>query len=185
MNEQYDILVELRFINAQEFSAQLILGTIEAVERAIAQTEREEIDALAEEFSSLPPAVFDAMRYRARQLPGRSLNLRAATSGSLVLAGAVVALSYWLLDKTVGETVKEAWEHTSLHSKVRDFLLSRTREKADLIASRVRPSRWRECAAEFAVKVEQNDRSIVIVVVVAPGQELAALPRASDVDRAR
>ncbi len=34
-------------------------------------------------------------------------------------------LAFWLLDKTLGETVSEAWKESDLHTQVKEFLLSR------------------------------------------------------------
>lgn len=185
MAEAGDLYVELRFQGAESFPAQLILGAIEATERAIARSETEDIDALQNEFKDLPAPIFDAMRYRIGELTGRALNFNHASSGSLILGGVAAALSFWLLDKTLGETVKQAWESSDLHGDMKGFLETRLRRKAERIARDVRPSRWSKSDAEVETFVEIKDRGMTIVVLVTPGPALAPLPIASQVMHAQ
>jgi hypothetical protein len=181
MDDQSDIRIEVRLIGAEAFPAQLLLGTIEAAERAITRAEVSEIDDLQREFPDIPAAVFDAMRYRVKGLTGRALNFESASHGSIILIGAAVALAYWLLDKTLGETTKEAWQDSELNSRIKGFLQSKLRRKAEMIAHDIRPSRWPNADVGFEVRTEYRERAIAIIIMVTPGPEMKALPKASEV----
>jgi hypothetical protein len=184
MAEPGDIYVELRFQGAESFPAQLLLGVIEATERAIARAENEDIDALQKEFPKLPTTIFDAMRYRAERLVAQTLNFERASSGSLILGGVAVALSYWLLDQTLSETVKQAWVESDLHKRIKEFLSSRLLRKAEQIAHDVRPSRWPKGGANIETLIERNEPNVKIVVLVTPGRDLLPLPTARQISDA-
>jgi hypothetical protein len=182
MEEIPDIRVELRFVGSPRFPARLVLGAIEAVERAVMRAEVAEINELAEAFPEIPEATFDAVRYRAQQLTAQSLNFESASSGSIILAGIAAAVAYWLLDKTLGETVKQAWEASELHSRVRKFLLTRLSAKAHAIARDIRPSRWPNAREQVEVRTEDQPRAILIVVTVPLPPTLTPIPAAQEVE---
>jgi len=162
-----------------------VLGAIEAAERSVERAEKEEIDELQQEFPDVPAAVFDAMRYRASKLAAQSINLDTASSGSIILAGAAAAVAYWLLDKTLGETMKQAWEESDLHARVKRFLLARFNAKAERIASHVKASRWPNAVNDVSVRTERRDMFLFIIVTVTTPAELTPIPSASRVANRR
>jgi hypothetical protein len=183
MEEVTDIRFELRFVGSERFPARLLLGTIEAVERAILRAEIQEIDEIEKAFPDLPAAVFDAMRYRADRLTAQSLNFETASSGSIILGGVAAAVAYWLLDKTLGETVKQAWEGAELHKRIKGFLLTNMTPKANRIAQDIRPSRWSNSDGDLTVETVAQEQAILIVVTITVPSELAPIPPASEVRR--
>ena len=77
------------------------------------------------------PVVMDAIEQRLRAHKGRSLlRVQAASQGSLELTVALGGLFVWLLDKTLGETVKQAWTQTRLHERLKELLMYRRERKA-------------------------------------------------------
>jgi hypothetical protein len=178
MADEPDIHIELQFKGAQYFPAQLLLGIIEAVDRAIARAERDEIDEIEKVFSDdIPKPVFDAMRYRAQNLTARSLNFESASSGSIILAGIAAALAYWLLDKTLGETLKESWKNSNLHSRMKEFLSARMGAKAARIAKDIRPSRFSGEEPSVEVQIQERSGMTVIVVIIVAGPGLLTVPK--------
>ena len=165
--------------------ALILLGGIEAVERAIMRAEVRDIDDLAAEFPTIPDAVFDAMRYRAKQFTAQALNFDGASSGSLVLAGIAAAVSYWLLDKTLSETVKQAWEESDLHVRIKQFLLRRLPAKVEAIAKDIRPSRWPQARERLVVETHVTREVFLIVVTIPVPTDLAPIPTAREMDVAR
>jgi len=49
--------------------------------------------------------------------------------GSLEIVLALTAFALWLLQQTVGETIKEAWKKTQFHKELVDYLSSDFRKK--------------------------------------------------------
>lgn len=185
MDNGIDINIEIHFTEAQAFPAQLLLGAIEATERAIARAEREEIEELQKLLPDVPDTIFDAMRYRMGQLTGRALNFQGAATGSIILFGVAAGISYWLLDKTLGETVSETWRESDMHSRLKKFLHARIGTKARKVASDIRPSRWSQTEVITDVVTEFDGRNPTIKVFVAPGPELLPIPKQSDVAEKR
>jgi hypothetical protein len=181
MENGIDIHIELHFIQATAFPAQLLLGVIEATERAIARVERYEIDEFQKLLPDIPAPIFDAMRYRAEHLNGRALNFQGAASGSIILFGTAAGLSYWLLDKTLGETVSETWRESDMHVRLKKILHARIGTKAKRIAEDIGPSRWSRSEVTTDVITEVKDGNPTIKVVVYPGPELLPIPKQSEV----
>lgn len=46
------------------------------------------------------------------------------SSGSIVLYGFIGPYALYLLDKTIGKTIEEAWLQSELHERFKDFLLT-------------------------------------------------------------
>lgn len=185
MEEFIDIRIELRFVGSSRFPARLVLGAIEAAEFAIKQAELDEIEELAREFPGIPAAAFDAMRYRAQTLTAQALNFETASTGSIILAGIAAGLAYWLLDKTLGETVRQAWEESELHARIKQFLLKRLKTKANTIASNIVPSRWANARDQVEIRTEHQQAAILIVVTVPVPQELTPIPTTRELDQSR
>ena len=145
--------------------------------------EIQEIDEMETAFPDLPAAVFDAMRYRASRLTAQSLNFETASSGSIILGGVAAAVAYWLLDKTLGETVRQAWEESDLHKRIKGFLLTNMRPKANRIAQAIRPSRWSNSDSDVTVETVAQEQVILIVVTITVPFESVLIPSASEVRR--
>lgn len=183
METTSDIRIHLRFVGSDQFPARLLLGAIEAVDRALMRAELEEIDELAGAFPEIPSAVFDAMRYRAGQLTAQAINFDYASTGSLILAGMGAAVAYWLLDKTLGETIKESWEESDLHRRLKAFLIKRRGAKAQAIAADIRPSRWTDAMNQVEVTTTSEGTVALIVVTIPVPPDLSPIPSASQIER--
>jgi hypothetical protein len=190
MNEKLDVLVELRFEEAAphqnksrptpSFPAELVMYLLRVVDRAILRAERKEIDALQEAFPDLPAYAFDAMRFRLEALRGRALNVGAAHSGCLIIAGTAAALALWVLDKTLGETIKEAWKESTLHSKLTEFLVRRREDKAIDIGNDIFAAR-RTVEATIDMQIDYRGDALVMIVIVTPGPSMEPIPTASGI----
>lgn len=60
--------------------------------------------------------------------------LKSAETGSIEIAIYLSALGIWLLQATVGETLKSAWKETRFHNSVVDWVKNRRQEKISEIA---------------------------------------------------
>ncbi len=177
-----DIRIEIRLSGSGRIPAQVLLGTVEVVDRAIMEAERGELDEIANSFPNLSTVALDAVRYRLSRLsPGRAFNIESAASGSLLLFGVGAAVTYWLVENTLGETVKEAWLESEAHKSLKAFLRRRVLIKAAAIASRIRISRWSDAALDTQVSTEDTDRGPKILVEVKVPEALSEIPSASQV----
>jgi hypothetical protein len=96
------------------------------------ETEREELNHLGAQMPEIPPAVFDAVRYRMRA-DRSELEVTAVRSGSLILAGLAAGATIWLLEATLGETFKEGWKETSAHKRLKALLGRRIAWRANKV----------------------------------------------------
>ena len=130
MDAELDIYIEIRFVGRAGVSYQVIDRTVSGVTWAIARVEQEELDAILKHFSEWPSIARDAIRYRFSQVEQRRLlNIEAARTGSIVLSAAAVGLAYWVVDKTLGETLKGAWKDSDLDRDLQQFLRKRVFKK--------------------------------------------------------
>ena len=132
-----DVSVALRLEGGTAFPAGFITQTISVVERSAFSTEVEELEAIFEEFPEIPQVVCDACRHRINDFRGNALLVSAAKPGSLVLFATCTALAYWLVEKTLGETLKEAYKESDMHEKLKALLARRLFRRTENLAATV------------------------------------------------
>lgn len=137
MDKFPDVEVSIHLEGGNAFPAGLVAQTIAIVERSAYATEEEELDAIFEEMPDIPELVRDACRQRLNNYRGNTLLVSAATPGSLVLVATCSALAYWLVEKTLGETVKEAYLESDLHTKLKELLSRRLFKRTQNLAATV------------------------------------------------
>ena len=81
--------------------------------------------------------VFDATELRLQNNKSKTLHLNSASKGSLILAGLAFGLSVWILNQTLGETVKEAWTESERHEKLKSFLKSNLCSRSEIIKKNI------------------------------------------------
>ena len=137
-NEKLDIKIELHFMTDNGVPSHLLIWMINRVSQAIAYAEEQEFESILNEFGHWSSLKHDAMRYRFNRHNRDSLfNIEYGGKGSLLLIGVASALAYWVADKTIGETVKDAWIESDGHAKLKEFLKTRVFAKRSKIARRI------------------------------------------------
>jgi len=180
-----DIEVTLRFQTDTGVPAEIVSDLLKEVSRSIYRAEREELNEIFELLPNLTSVERDAMRFRFEQVDSdRALNVEYGGRGSLLLFGAAAGLAYWVVDKTMGETLKEAWVESSGHANLKAFLKTRVFAKRDRIANRFRPIRYGIETAHFAAVSSdaQNEPSLIVDVIV---DSDSRIPRPSEITKAR
>lgn len=130
-----------------ELPCDILVRVAAAVERAAAAVERDEIEFLNQHFPE-HAAPLDAARYRLQSYEGAAVVIERAESGSIILAGVLAGLAYWILDNTLSETLKEAWTNSSLHDRLVDLLSGRRHLRAQKMVDQLetdaslRQGRW-------------------------------------------
>jgi len=185
LNEELDIAIEVRFLSDLGVPAGLVNDIIREIAWAVREAEQEELDAIFENFSELPPLVRDAMRYRFEQIErDHALNIEYGGRGSLLLFATAAGLAYWVADKTLGETVREAWVESALHARLKDFLKSRVLHKRDRLLERLPGARYRPPGVTEVMVRTENEPTPRVVLEVQP-DEGGRIPRPSEIASAR
>lgn len=135
--DNVDLSIEVKFESVGGVPAEVLSAVLDLIARAVWRVEEEELEAFVKQ-SDAPPALHDAMRYRLREVrPGMSFHVEAASTGSIILAGAAAGLAYWIADKTLGETLKQAWVESPAHTALKDFFNTRLLRKKVLLADEI------------------------------------------------
>jgi hypothetical protein len=177
-----DVRIEVRFVGSA-FSASLVANVITALEESAYQAEVDEIGELQRLLPDVDAAVFDAMRFRATRYRGRAVSFESARPGSMILIGILAGLSYWLLDKTLGETVKEAWVRSGRHEEIVKILSERRWRRAEAVTKRIepRPYPFTEPKPHVTARVEEAEGAVTAVVTVEPDPLTEQVPSAEQV----
>ena len=184
MNEELDTCIEVRFVGDRGVSYRTIDKTLSAVAWTIERIEREELEAVLHHFSDLPSVARDAMRYRFEQVEqSRLVNIEKARTGSVVLTAAAAGLAYWVVDKTLGETLKEAWKGSEPDRELQAFLRQRVFRKRQRMTRYLQQQRFDMDSPVSTAALTQRDSSPVIAITVRESAVDAAVPKPSAVKR--
>jgi len=126
-----DITIHIRF--DEYLTSGDLVNIVTSIERSVYKQEAILLKKLRKEFSDLPTVFFDAAEFRLQNNKGNTLHIKKASEGSLILAGIAIGLSYWLLNQTLGETIKEAWIESESHEKLKEYLKSNIFSKSKAI----------------------------------------------------
>jgi hypothetical protein len=160
MEKNEDIAIVATFSGAPHYPAKLIGKTLDLIETGVFVTELDEVDALQKTFKDVPNAIFDAVRWRVRTYQGATVHIENAGQGSIILGGLVAGVAVWVLQQTLGETIKEAWRESSWHEQLKHYLTQQRGTKARKIKDEIIKMRdWDEyrvlreygCEMEVAV----------------------------------
>ena len=165
--DSLDIKIELHFLTNQGVASDQLSSMLERVSQAIYDAEEDELASIIARFDHWSDVQFDAMRYRFNRIYRPSLfNIEYGGKGSLLLFGAAAGFAYWVADKTLGETVKEAWVESDSHAKLKEFLKSRVFIKRRTIADRLRNNYHHRI--EPVISVDELDNPPRIIVKITP-----------------
>jgi hypothetical protein len=79
--------------------------------------------------------------WRLRQVRNERIQLKRANGGSIELFVVVAATSYWVLEKTLAESLKEGYKKSQIHDKLSTMFLNATDTSlcgAEFVARRAR-----------------------------------------------
>lgn len=128
-----DIDVKLKLCCEKNFPAELITQSIQCVNDAFFASELSDLREIRKEFPQLPQVAFDAAEHRMKKHKKSSILISGVDKGSIEIAIAATGLSIWILQQTLGETLKEAWLESDTHKKLKSFLLKGRFKKVDRI----------------------------------------------------
>ncbi len=177
INETASLDVELVF-NGTPPTA-LLMSTIQVCEDEINQIQRAEMDAALDALD-LPGYVKSVCRRRFADAQGVSLRFVDSKQGSIILIAALTALGYWIIQNTVGETIKDAYKETGMHERLKQLFLTRLGRQTEDIESALTGRLVRltqDAPTHVSVRVEHRGlRSVVSVSVTISSEREQTLP---------
>ncbi len=117
--------IYIHFAGTDHVSMDAIDDVVVKISNSLIAAEKRELRRLKQAVPEIPSeAVGQTLNKLEKYTDGkRILQLQAVKRGSVGVYLLVSALAYWLLDKTLSETVSEAWKNTNLHKKIVSFFL--------------------------------------------------------------
>jgi hypothetical protein len=182
--------VILRFEDGARFSHGLVADLIDDIGRTAFRQEQAQLSRAASEFREVPTVAIDAAFNRMGQFEKSAVKVEAVRPGSLEIVLVMSALAYWLLDKTIGESFKEAWKDTSLRERLKTFLLKGKHDRANEIASSAESSVRRQTYRRYdrieylrtTVRTEINGEGSVVIVHIIEDRETSQIISYEDME---
>jgi len=168
--DQNDILIHLRLVGQTDFDAKFVLEALDTIEMALYASDRNDIE-LAATVMPMPGYVKDASLERIRHHRHHRLLLREAQSGSIELIGVVAAVSYFVLQRTLGEALKDGFKETSVYDQLRRFFQEVIDDKTAFISdtlTRAFSSRKKQVRVRTRLQGPAEPNRIIIEVAERP-----------------
>ncbi|HUU89129.1 MAG TPA: hypothetical protein VMX17_15450 [Candidatus Glassbacteria bacterium] len=130
-----EIEVQLHQKGPEELPYAVFRKILDSLNNSVFESEKNELDAIQKEFPDLPDVAFDAAKYRLKQYRYSAILIKELRPGSLIVAGCAAGVAIWVLQQTLGETLKEAWIDGQWHQKIKNILLKRMGDKRYSLAT--------------------------------------------------
>jgi hypothetical protein len=137
MNNSLGIEIEvwLHQLGQQAIPYSVFRKILDSLNKAVFESEKNDLKAIRKEFPKLPNVAFDAASHRLKEFRYSAIIIKELKPGSLIVAGVVAGVSIWILQQTLGETLKEAWLDSQGHQNLKNLLLKRMGTKRHLLAT--------------------------------------------------
>ncbi|NET39010.1 MAG: hypothetical protein F6K19_44725 [Cyanothece sp. SIO1E1] len=110
---------------------------------------------------------------RLRHYRHQRLLLEEARPGSLTLIGLIAGVSYFVIEKTVGESFAEGYRESEFHRRLKEFFRRLIDEKALKIAESIRRLlNSRKFQAQVRALPATNESPNIIVIDISPDPTL-------------
>ena len=133
----YDIVIQIHLKDSKGLHSKQLLQAPDTLETSLYASDRQDVERASEKLK-IPPIARDACLERLRKYRNDRLLLTGASNGSVELFGVVAGVSYFVLQKTIGETFKEGYKETEVHNNLKDFFRRVVDEKALFISENLR-----------------------------------------------
>ncbi len=146
MDPILDIKFSMYFPSSRGLSYQVLDSILSEIAKTVRKIERKELDFFLRKFSDaqLPQVTRDAIEFRFRQIDvRRHLTISSVRSGSIELTILAAGTAYWVIDKTLGETLKDAWKSSELNRQLIDLLRIRLFQRRNLLDYQFKDQRFK------------------------------------------
>ena len=124
-----NLTTKLKFAKHNGIPAGIAIDTIKIINDSYFRSELNDLFELKKEFPEIPQIVIDATETRIRRERNSAILVKGVEKGSVEIVVVGTGLLIWVLQQTLGETMKEAWLDSKLHEKIKNFLLGRRSKK--------------------------------------------------------
>jgi hypothetical protein len=110
-----------------------------ALNAAALYSETSDLRRIQQELPDIPAkAVTDAFDLLRQEdfYADSAILIRSTRPGSLVISVTVAGVAMWVLEKTLGKTIEEAWKETEMHKRIKTLLSGKSRTKREEIADK-------------------------------------------------
>lgn len=163
-----DILIKLKLEGDNEhIDPKYLLQVLESLETSLYSSDRKDIEQVSKEFEEISNVIRDACLERLRQFRHRRLLITEAKTGSIEIIGLVAAVTYYLIDKTVGETLKDTFKESDLNKRIKNYFRQKIDEKSLFITESLRrafSSKKREVEVKAFPATETEPNTIIVIV---------------------
>lgn len=114
-----------------------LVQTFDNIEESLYASDRRDIELATKEIE-ISDLIRDACLERLRQFRHRRLVLVDAKSGSLEFVALVAGVSYWLLEKTLSQSITEGYKGSQTHERLKNYFRKKIDEKSLFITESIR-----------------------------------------------
>ena len=174
MSELEEIPIRIMMRGDAFVSARNMVNIIYFANQAAADVELQELDIIRRELKDLydiPDYIYDSVELNLQKKSGSTLLIQKANTGSVILEGVAIGLTIWLLNITIGTTIREAWKESDMHKRLKEILLKQLGEKKQVIGGNIQKRLEHE---GIDTGLEVTDKSIDVYVSQTEDKEISA-----------
>lgn len=170
---RFDIVLEIKLKDGDFVNSKLLLEAFDGLETVLYASDRNDIETVARELD-IESLSRDAALERIRNFRNKRILLTDARKGSIEIIAAVAAVSYYIFDKTLGESLKEGYANSELHKRLKDLFRMQIDGKAQFITRHLRElfaSRKKDFVITLFPPESPNQPSRILIEVTGDGTE--------------
>ncbi len=119
----HEIRLRVEHPQLEALSDRTVLQLLKEVAKSLRNAQRNEVAHLIETSDlagNQKQSLTDRLDKKLEGIP--AYYLRDLTRGSLIVEVSLAAVGIWLLEKTIGKAIQDAWERTDMYSRIVDYL---------------------------------------------------------------
>ncbi len=178
---KHDIKIIIRLKNSESLiDPKFLIQSLEHLENALYESDRKDVENFSKVLTEqlLPKGIFsnilmsrvigDASLERLRRYKNKRLILTEARTGSIEIVAVVAAVGYYVLDKTIGETVGEAFKESNTGVILKQYFKDIIDKKAIYIVERLRESlgsKKRQGEVKYLPSTNENEPTTIVLEI--------------------
>ena len=137
----HEAILRIRFLG-ERIPVDDVLRRFSAIQFTLSDDAKDEAEEALNELG-VPPLQRDGILYRLSKMKAEQYFIQAVTPGSLEILAIVAASTYFLLQKTIGQSVSEGYLSSDLHTKLRDWTSRSINAKLKRVAEKLKKGPFR------------------------------------------
>ena len=133
----HDIVIHIRLVSDGGIESLEFRDAFDLIENVLYNSDRRDIE-YASQALRIHPVIADAAKERIRSLRHERLRVTEVTTGSIILEGTITATALYVLKKTIGEPLGEAYKNSVAYGELSNFFRHLIDEKTVFITEKLR-----------------------------------------------